>query len=286
MRSGRFDIRLKFCGSALDNHILELTMRFYLRQITVSEFVSSTAGIKELEELQWTEAEWAEFRRKFKLTCDFWHRRFCLVPPRSADEFSISDGPIFVSRKYMPNIECHFIYDLVGKAEDAHWPVKVTKAKKGDQSFPSETGPLQGADLSSNDTDPPDKPRKLAGLSVMQIVAAHEIGHMLGQPHVGQIKNTAACVRALKIERDGAPPPDGEDGRYFIGGAGASVCYGWSGNASDLPIAQNIMGLGMSVDGDNAISWRNALAKVVWDRSELPDGWTTVVGAYRNPRLL
>jgi hypothetical protein len=288
LRFGRFDIALTFCGNVLENHILEITMKFFLRKITVAEFTSSTAGIKGLEDLQWSESEWSEFKRKFIAAGTLWHKRFCLVPPDSADEFSIKDGSYFLRRTYMPNIECHFKPVLVEKEGDQHWTVKVTKVKKGDSSFPSETGPF-GSDLSSDDGESNARshynPKTLEGFTLTQIAAAHEIGHMLGQPHVGQLKNTAACVRALKLEADNKPP-EGEDARYFIGGANASVCYGWTGNTSDVNVAQNIMGLGLRVEEINAVSWRNSVAQVMWDRKELPSDWKTISGAYRNPRLI
>jgi hypothetical protein len=286
IRSGRFDISLKFCGSVLDNHILELTMKFFLRKITVSEFASNTAGIKELEDLQWSESEWSEFKRKFLVSGGLWHKRFCLVPPKAADDFSIKDGWIGIRKTYMPNIECHFKPVLVEKEGDQHWTVKVTKVKKVDRSFPSETG-IGGSELSSNDNEPIASARrtKTKGFTTTQIGAAHEIGHMLGQPHVGQLKNTAACVRALKFNREDKTP-DGEDASYFIGGSNASVCYGLTGNADDIPIAQNIMGLGLNVEETNAISWRNSVATVMWGRRELPSDWETVLGSYKSPRLI
>lgn len=277
--SGHFGARLDLCGTGVENHVLLLTMRLYLKQVTtIDNWVSVPAGV-DVERFKWSVAEWSEYQRKLKACGAFWHRRFCLVPPPDAGEFKYSGG--FFQGSYMPNIECHFELEFCG-ANERHWEVRVLKAADGAREETA-TG-IGSAELDSTDAD--SVPRTVRdGSVILQTAAAHEIGHMLGQPHAGALLKSNDCMRAIKLAmtQAGANAPVAS---YLLNSHNASACYGLVDGKLVPGVAENVMGLGMAVTEVNAISWQNTVATLVWGTPSLPSGWKTVMRSYVGPTRL
>jgi len=80
-----------------------------------------------------------------------------------------------------------------------------------------------------------------AGAPIMHYTIAHEIGHAIGQPHIGVMRKTLLC--AIEMVKDS------------FDGQNAPACY-----AGDQPsLGKNVMGGGGAFSEDNAMSWIWAL---------------------------
>jgi hypothetical protein len=85
-----------------------------------------------------------------------------------------------------------------------------------------------------------EKPRETQALGwIPQVPGVHELGHLMGQPHIGELTSVQGC--------------------HLWTSTGAAACY-----AAEDPnplLASNIMGCGMQVSAFNALPWKQELCK-------------------------
>lgn len=279
-QSGNFETTLDLCGNGVDNHVLLIKLRLHLIQVTTIDNWKIIPKGFNAEPFRWSVPEWTEFQSKLKSWATFWHKRFVLVPPDDAKEFSYGSWSPF-KPTYMPNVECHFELEFTGSS-DRHWEVKVLKS--GEKIIEDANTGKGSVELDSKDADPTLGVER-DGARLMQVAAVHELGHMLGQPHAGALLKTTDCLRAIQLNMRESPP-DAPVASYLLNSHNASACYGLMNGRLVPGVAENVMGLGMTVTEVNAISWQNALAMVLWGKPSLPSGWKTLVRSYWGPRTL
>ncbi|PCK02910.1 MAG: hypothetical protein COA42_21785 [Alteromonadaceae bacterium] len=126
--------------------------------------------------VKWTDAEWLNWKASFvKSSEQFWSQKFWLL--NNFSELELDDG----GTKYRPNIDCYFKL----KASDAsfftrsHYTIDVVRLDPSEKFFGSHSRLYDNLDL-----NPTVKARDSAGGAIMQKGGIHEVGHLLGLPHV------------------------------------------------------------------------------------------------------
>jgi hypothetical protein len=282
---GGFDAELRLVGSGVDNHELVLFLAVDLQQVIPPQKAFDANG-ESFTCLPWDQTDWRAFQKQFFSMAAFWHRRFHIVPPSDVPELEKGGWPF---PKYMPNVECHLQMLTLERARDrgvgkVH-TVKVAKLAPGEGPFTASSKALTSETVQPRPVSWPKEP-SLAGLTVTQCVAAHEIGHMLCQPHSGMFAKSKACTKALLAAKDPAAKAalTDEEKRYMLFGANSEACYGVSGDKSDRNLVENIMGNGIKVEEFNALTWRHTLSVLLWGKDkDLPETWKTRMGAYSGP---
>jgi hypothetical protein len=268
--NGVCSAKLDLCGNGVDNHVLTITLKMRLKQILPPEKAPDMGGTL-FNTLPWQAGEWESFQKGFTDAGSYWHRRCCLVPPAKESKFDYKPS-FFAGPKYMPNIECNFNLQFVGD-NSAHSTLDIAKISPADvQTFGSNSQRMNQGDVAKVKTD---------GTPAGQIAAAHEIGHLLGQPHIGELAKTSSCQKAISGEYDQL---DDEERFLYRRGRNSMACYGLNSDIKGLN--GNIMGLGMEFTEFNAVSWKTALAKVLWENDNFALNWGVVLRSYTGPRII
>lgn len=197
----------------------------------------------------WTQAEWDGFMRNVKNQAALWNNKFWLVPTNNYDAFdkTVAD-PKFGGRsaKYRPTVECLFNFDIALHYSYAHTNVKVVNVY-GPNFFRSHNRLYNSNDAVVRPNSNNDWRGNVVRTN--NPVIAHEIGHALGQPHIGVLRNLSACSLAIDWEnfmfKEALP-------WMYQGGSNAHVCYGPQSNAGDI---ENIMGTGDKFTKENGKPW-------------------------------
>lgn len=263
-----FNVEFRGVGNRYGNHELHLNMTVHLQQITLPPDIIENQGNSYLVQ-SWTSAEWMAFKQVVAKHGNIWNRRFVLVPLKPYKDLMFTD-PASPFVQYMPNIECHFNLTVQDSPANAHHTIKVARLSDGyllpdSGTFRSNSMFYDSADGNVAQLQIPDNQGNT--LKIDHYTIPHEIGHFLGQPHIGELKNLAACSAAKS--RD---PKEGKE---------APVCYG----SGEMPsIAENIMGYGLRFTFENAYPW-------VWTVIDLTTGtantdWDVQIINYLPPRLV
>jgi len=195
---------------------------------------------------------------------DFWGRTaFCLVTPDDYRGLDWPQGDPVVH----PNVDCQFKLDVVKSAEGAHAVIDCFRPDKDDPEFSffrsnvsRVPGVFQGHGqftnfdvllrnsdlardceifdwvLTGKDLDMEYR-KVLRKCMVKQRTLAHEIGHLIGLPHVGEIVGNPDCKTAMDQD-----PKEGGN---------APACY----NGRNEGETENVMGRGMKLAPWNAMPW-------------------------------
>jgi hypothetical protein len=98
----------------------------------------------------------------------------------------------------------------------------------------------------------------------------HEIGHAIGLPHIGVIRNEPLCQLAILLKKipgvNQASLP-----AMFRGSSNAMVCYGDFANVAD---SSNIMGGGDKFAAENAQPWLDQILR----HTQTRPAWTVHMG--------
>jgi hypothetical protein len=205
----------------------------------------------------WERNEFESFVISVKQKAEaFWNNTgFCLLTP---DDYAGLDWPMN-DPSHRPNIECRFTIVWAKGPEDAHKvidcyrPDRPADADNNTTVFRSNAGRFFSWDarpwtteqmvrcVETKDYYDPITNKSWQGTDEHNCIVkrdhstvAHEIGHLLGLPHVGEFKKTPACMDEIKNNNKSQPS-----------------CYAGNGPED----ADNIMGMGMALQSWNGLPW-------------------------------
>jgi hypothetical protein len=232
------------CDSALDfskvNETTNAELTIYLK-VWFEPLSSSVGKIKgldgiEFEVLDWTpEDDFPGWCRSVAASVQkTWDNKLLLTLPPRYDGLDW-EGPSGVWRPY---VRCRFVF-LLGDPSYHHCRVKVAIVKdRADAAFRPHSR-LWTRDLNLELLNSGQWYNTLGRIE--QIGAAHEVGHLLGLPHIGKLTTVKNCTMST-------PPNE-------------MVCYAVEDPNPSL--ANNIMGVGMQVTEFNGRPWKQELCKHV-----------------------
>lgn len=227
----KFDASLNtdWCNSKT-NADLTLTLRLGFRQInpaggaakgSYNDYGDASGQPRAI--LKWTPQTWQAWKLTFCRSAQlFWHGKFWISNNRGL-------YPVRLAQHiFLPNFYCKF--EILGSDASAgrhHHVIDVVRLDPSESWFGSHSTLYDSGDINSV-----PKARDSKGNTVMQRAHVHEIGHLLGLPHVD-------------VGKPHCPPG---------GNTNASACYG----ITDTDM-NSVMGSGMRLDVAHARPWIEAM---------------------------
>ncbi len=251
-----FDSYLIQKKDGVENHTLTLVLKINLNPVTtygLPVFVATDADGSLFWIRPWPPAEWQSFKSKFNKQAMRWSNRFWLVPPAGFNKLDVSVG----GRTYRPNIYCHLYIHFNNGATGAHRTIDVVNLhhKLNSGSFRSHEGLYDSSDTAPRTNESTDNTGS-NNRHVNYLTVVHEIGHALGQPHIGVLHKDPLCSAAVFL--DGTPDlVKNISPAIFQGGSNSQVCYGEYA-APDR--SDNVMGSGTHFSAFNALPWQDRIA--------------------------
>jgi hypothetical protein len=237
-----FDAVLSKPTSGMDMYKLTIKLRISLQQAYQLPPVVMDGNDKPFWIKPWTGPEWHTFVNGVQGQANLWNNRFWLKPPSDFTDYDLEI--MSTNSSFRPYIACELDVDFNADNADAHKTITVYNldlakitGNQDSNTFRSDTLHYDSLDATPWVTRYLDD----AGNPVKHYTVAHEIGHAIGQPHIGVMRKTPLCQMSMNV--------GGLDGQN------ASVCY-----ANDLPdLGGNVMGGGGLFTVDNGISWKWAI---------------------------
>lgn len=239
-----------FPGQPHLNAILTLTLKLGFTQInpdddkkngTYHDYGRAAKPTRKI--IKWKPEVWETWKTTFTTSAqEFWTNKFWL-----ANTFC-QYGVIKDGQTYYPNIQCRLkIIASAGAGASVHHSISVVKLHKSESWFGSHSTLYD-----SLDTKSVQKGTDSAGKKIMQKAHVHEVGHLLGMPHVDVGKGH--CLTTSNTN--------------------ASACYG----VADVD-KKSVMGQGMQLRAKQANPWRQAMIGLTSFGSILKeDDWKANIG--------
>ena len=235
LKTDKFDIDLRVDSANLSNSMhLTLTLRLGFTQVnpagkaaegTMRDYGKATGTQRKI--IKWDTAAWNAWRSNFvKSAQAYWNNRFTLLNPGGFFPFEAKGKTLY------PNARCYLkLVAEKGGQKTNHHDIKVVRLHASENWFGSHWKLYD-----SKDTDEAEKGTDSTGAKIMQRAHVHEIGHLLGLPHVAV--GQASCPKS--------------------GNTNAPACYG----ATDEEM-RSVMGRGMELRLEHAEPWQSAMIRVI-----------------------
>jgi hypothetical protein len=246
-----------------NNAELTLTLKLHLRQVnpaggaingTHHDYGDATEPARKT--VKWTSTAWDLWKKKFaKSAEEFWHGKFWLLNNFDSTpkfEHCYDDELVqqclchksldFMDKRvmYRPNVWCRFKLSLVDSAGAAHHTIDVVRLHPSVSWFGSHATLYDNRDIDYTQKGSDSKKKTL-----LQRAHVHEVGHLLGLPHVDVGK--AHCPTT--------------------GNTNAGACYG----VADADM-HDVMGNGMTRRAWQAKPWRDAMVRITGAGSVSTEG--------------
>jgi hypothetical protein len=267
-----FDSELKLSQNAGTNHMLQINLRVFLEK-----HQPPNGRFEDVQDYNhnhftvgpWNQSEWQRFLTGFMEQANMWNNKFWLTPPAGFTTLDINVG----GKNIRPNVYCALNVQVTGSAAHSHKHVRVVnldsklaatklridESQVGRDTFRSDSGHYDTFDAKGGYVNGYHDERGNTLPGIAHSTIAHEIGHALGEPHIGVTRHAPLCQMAMLLQsmvkshlitRASVPAMlrDGSDSR---------VCYG---DYSAASVSANIMGGGNQFDTVNAQPWVDQIA--------------------------
>jgi hypothetical protein len=190
---------------------------------------------------------WPEVKRRaLEQANATWNDKLWLVTPPGFDGLDWPAG----RQKLRPNVKCSLKVTEASGPADAHALVYVVPLKSVRPLFRSRFNLWGSFDVQARLL----RPAQLHGETNQFVTVPHEVGHLLGLHHIGEVEKVGSCKA-----------------RHFWSRPTAEDVYGDNATAPAW-VGRNVMGEGTLVHDVNATPWINRMAEHTEGKTR-PDDW-------------